>query len=173
MSRRGMALRPVRSLKHIVDVATATVTSVISTIPVIEAVPSPVLANVTEVEEGTRVNAIYLRVEVLATNLFSDVPRIYFLVFKDLANQLSNPSPSGAGIAAQKRQIIHQEMTMIGGKGGGESFPRTAFNGVIRIPPKLRRFGYGDKLFILLQNSAAETTGITNVCIQCIYKEFR
>ncbi len=152
--------------------ATSTVTSVISTIPIIEAVASPVLANVTEVEEGTTIHAIYLRVEVFATNAFSSVPRIYMLVFKDLANQLSNPNPSGSGISPVKRQILHQEMTMVG-NGAQTAFPRTMFQGVVRIPPRLKRFGYGDKLFILLQNDAGETTGITNVCIQAIYKEFR
>ncbi len=94
------------------------------------------------------------------------------LVFKDLANQLSNPAPSGSGISPVKRQVIHQEMTMVG-NGAQTAFPRTMFQGVIRIPPRLRRFGFGDKLFILLQNDAGESTGITNVCIQCIYKEFR
>ncbi len=171
VANRG--LRPVHSLKHIVDVATSTVTNVITTIPVIESAQNPGLANVTQVEDGSTVNAIYLRVEVIATAVFDSVPRIYMLVFKDPGTGLSIPPPSGAGGNADKKFIIHQEMTMVGGKGGVEPFPRTMFSGVIRIPPRLKRFGYSDRLILLFQHDAGEGTGITNVCIQSIYKEFR
>jgi len=51
--------------------------------------------------------------------------------------------------------------------------PRTMFQGVIKIPPKLKRFGVDDRLLVAFQHDSAETTGITSVCVQCIYKEYR
>ena len=58
---------------------------------------------------------------------------------------------------------------------GGSStlFPRTVFKGAIRIPPRLKRFGYKDRLIVLFQHPAAETSAVTQVCVQSIYKEFR
>jgi len=172
MVRRNMAIRPVQSLKHIVDTATSTVLAVITTVPVITAVQNPALANVEQINFGSTVNAIYLRVEVLATNVFSGVPRIYMAVFKNSGGNLVNPSPNGAGSSNNKKYVIHQEMIMIGGN-ETSAFPRTLFNGVIKIPPRLKRFGYNDTLSVLLQNGVGETTGITNACVQCIYKEYQ
>ncbi len=132
----------------------------------------PLLGSPADVKTGCTINAIYLRIEVLATNVFSGVPRLYFTVFKNPGNNLSGPSPNGAGISDNKRYVIHQEMTMTSGSISSTGFPRTAFNGVVRIPKRLRRFGYNDRLSIQLQNGSGETTGITNVCVQCIYKEY-
>ncbi len=171
MSRGALAIRPVRSLKHIIDVATSAVLAVVSTVPVIETVPTPGLGNPTQVHEGSTVNAVYLRVEALATNIFAGVPRVYMSVFKNPGNNLVSPNPNASGIQDTKRYIIHQEMTMLSGA-TLEGFPRTVFQGVILIPKRLRRFGYNDRLSVLLQNGTGETTGISNVCVQCIYKEF-
>ncbi len=174
MPNRRMALRirPVQSLKHIVDVPTSVVLAVRTTIPVIEAVDAPILAGVTQVQQGSTVSAIYLRIELLATNAFSGVPRIYMSVFKNPGNNLTSPDPNASGSNDAKRYIIHQEMVGVG-NGADTAFPRTMFVGVIKIPPRLKRFGYNDRLTVLLQNGAGETTGITNICVQCIYKEFR
>ncbi len=174
MVRRSNALRlrPVNSLKHIVDIVTSTVTAVVTTAPVIIAVDSPTLSNPEQVHQGSTVSAIFLSVEVFATNAFAGVPNIYMYVIKNPGNNLTNPSPSGTGIFDEKRYIIHQEMTMVG-NGALGSFPRTMFKGVIRIPPRLKRFGYKDRLNVVLQHTAGETSGITNVCVQAIYKEFQ
>ncbi len=110
----------------------------------------------------------------MATNQFSGVARIYMSVFKNPGNNLVGPNPNGSGVSDNKKHLIHQEMLMTAGTlSGTDNFPRTLFQGVVRIPPRLKRFGYDDKLFILLQNGSGETTGITNVCVQCIYKEFQ
>ena len=168
------SIRPVQSLKHIIDVPTSTVLAVQSVVPVIEAGSNPSLGNPTIVNEGSTINAIYLRVEVLGTTSFTQVPRVYMAIFKNPGNNISAPNANGTGTNDAKRYIIHQEMIMISGVGlEGSGFPRTLFNGVIKIPPRLKRFGYNDELQVLLQNGAGETTGIANVCVQCIYKEFQ
>ncbi len=166
-------LHPVKSYKHIVDVATSTVLAVQSLVPVVSATDNPVLANIDDVETASTVNAIYLRVEALMTNVFSGVPRLYMAVFKNAAGRLGFPAVAQAGDDDRKRFIIHEEMIMLSGSISSTGFPRTVFQGVIRIPPRLKRFGQDDVLYVILSHGAGETTGITNVCVQCIYKEFR
>ena len=173
MVRFNRSIRPVQSLKYIVDVPTSTVLAVQAIVPIIDAVASPALGSTTQVKEGSTVNAIYLRVEVLGTTSFTQVPRVYMHVMKDPGSGLTIPLANGSGNSQNKKHIIHQEMVMISGTGlTGSGFPRTLFNGVIKIPPRLRRFGYGDRLLVALQNGAGETTGIANACVQTIYKEF-
>ena len=170
--RRGSSIRPVRSLKHIVDIPTSTVLAVASTAIVAQSVASPTLVNTNQVNEGCTINAIYLRVEAISTTSFTQVPRIYMAVFKSPGNDLTNPNPNGTGSSDVKRFVLHQEMVMLSGVPATSEFPRTLFNGVVKIPRSLRRFGYNDRLLVILQNGAGETTGIANACIQAIYKEF-
>jgi len=169
---RGLGLRPVNSLKHIVDTATSTVLATISTVPVIQAVDNPGFALSTQVNIGSTIKWIYLRVEVISTTSWTGVPRVYFTVFKNPGSNLGSPPPNAMGGDNRRKFVIHQEMTMVDGVPDVSEFPRTMFQGVIKIPPRLRRFGVGDVLNVLLQNGVGETTGIANVCVQCIYKEF-
>ncbi len=171
--RMNLAIRPVQSVKHIVDVASSTVLAVLTAIPIIDQQIEPGVGNPTAVHIGSTVNAIYLRVEIVANNQFSGVPRIYMSVFKNPGANLINPNPNGTGILDTRKFVIHQEMIMMAGTlSGTPNFPRTLFQGVIRIPPRLKRFGFNDRLLVLLQNGTGETTGIANVCVQAIYKEF-
>ncbi len=174
MPRRNLAIRPVQSLKHIVDVASSVVLAVQTVIPVIESGINPSLTTPTQVNEGSTVNAIYLRAEVLPTGVYAGVPRVYMSVFKEPGTGLNIPDPNNSGINSNKRYIIHQEMTMVNNPGAdGAVVPRTMFQGVVRIPPRLKRFGYSDRLLVVFQNGTGETSGIANVCIQCIYKEYQ
>ena len=172
MANRALRLRPVQSLKHVVDTATSTVLAVQSVVPVIIAVQNPTLANVEQVNQGATISSIYLRVEAISTTSYTQVPRVYMAVFKDPGGNLAAPNANAVGGTDNKKHIIHQEMIMLSGVPATSEFPRTLFQGVIRIPPRLRRFGYNDELQVLLQNGVGETTGIANVCVQCIYKEF-
>ncbi len=173
MARQALRLRPVNSKKHIIDVASSTVLATLTSIPIIESNDAPGLGFPTQVLSGSTVNAIYLRVEVVANNQFSGVPRIYMSVYKDPGGNAGNPNPNGSGTDDKKRFILHQEMTMMAGTlSGTPNFPRTMFQGVVKIPSRLKRMGYGDRVRVLLQNGSGESTGIANVCIQCIYKEF-
>ncbi len=173
-NRQALRLRPVNSLKHIVDTASFTTGVVITEIPLIQAVASPVLNNVTQVEQGCTVSSIFLRVEVLGSAEFVQVPRIYMAIMKKPGGNPANVSPNAVGQDDDKRFVIHQEMTMVSNQTGGLStFPRTMFQGVIKIPRSYKRFGFNDELVALFQNSLSETTGIVNVCVQCIYKEFK
>lgn len=173
MPYRTRGIRPnIVSVKHVVDVPTSVVTGIVTVIPIADTVDNPILAGVADVATGSRINAFYLRVEVLAVAGFTTVPRVYMALFRNPGTNLANPEPSSLGNDDRKKFIIHQEMTMVAGTTDVQ-IPRTMFEGVIRIPPKYRRNGHDDRWNLLFQHESGETTAITNVCIQAIYKEFR
>ncbi len=171
-SRQATRLRPVKSLKHIIDSRTAVIDGLVTTVPLAETVAVANLASTTEVEDGSNVSSIYLKVEALTTAIWSLQPAVYLAVFKNPGNNLSTPNPNNMGPSDVKRFVIHQEMVMLAqNPADGAQFPRTVFNGVIKIPRGYRRFGYADKLLCLLQGPGG--TGTSQMCVQCIYKEFR
>lgn len=169
--RMNLAIRPVNSIKHVVDVATSTVTAVVSSIPLADATQTAPPANPADVNNGSSIGSIFLRVEVLSTGTFTTVPRIYMAVQKSPGNSIPVVDPNNVGTSDNRRFVIHQEMIMVAE--GDSAIPRTMFQGVIRIPPRLKRFGIDDRLVVSFQHGTGETTAITNVCVQCIYKEFR
>ncbi len=170
------SIRPVNSVKHVVDTASAAVPAGVTTsVIVAQSVDSPTLANVEQVESSSVINSIYARVETLHNSgTWVTVPRVYMLVLKTPGNEVVSPYPATVGSSDAKRFVIHQEMLMqTGSSADSLSFPRTMFNGVIKIPRGYRRFGYNDRLVFVFALDAAETTATVNVCVQCIYKEFR
>ncbi len=131
----------------------------------IKAVDAPVLANVSEVETGSTVNGIYLKVEANATSSAA-LSNFYMIVYKNPGGNITAPVPNTVGSNDNKRFVIHQEMVMF--QQVTNSNPRTIFNGVITIPKGYRRFAPNDLLELQLL-----TPGVTaNYCVQCHYKEF-
>ncbi len=166
--RGGMALRPVHRIKHVVDLQFGIVAGATLGQELIKAVDAPVLANTTEVETGSKVNGIYLKLEINRTGTSSGVlPNFYLAVMKNPGFNIADVSPNSIGSDDNKRYVIHQEMVMTSGQ--DNSNPRTVFNGVIVIPRGYRRFGPNDQLRLIV-----ESPGVAmNVCFQCHYKEFR
>ncbi len=133
---------------------------------VITAVDAPVLANVTQVETGSRVNSIFLKVEISATSTAA-LANAYMLVFKNPGGNLVLPTANTVGSNDNKKFVIHQEMVMI--EKNTTSNPRTLFVGVLVIPKGYRRFGINDQLYV-----SVLTPGVNHeACFQCIYKEYR
>ncbi len=168
-----MAMRPVNSLKHIIDtnglvtLALQSVTDVINTVDN----PDP---DTNQVNIGSSVKSIYLRVEVKGGAVAaSGVENIYMYVMKNPGNNLVQPAADAVGANDNRKFIIHQEMLMTNTATAEASFPRTLFKGVIVIPRAYRRNGVEDRLKVVLQQSAGETNQTTQFCIQCIYKEFQ
>ncbi len=163
-----MAIRPVHRIKHVVD-KSATLTAGTTIVEnLVTTADAPVLANVTQVETGAKVNGIYLRVEVAGNE--SDVgaiPQVYMAIMKNPGDNLGVMDPSAVGISTNKRFVIHQEMVMLQNAVGGNA--RTLFNGVIAIPKGYRRFAPDDKLTINIKSPQLNIA----YCIQCHFKEFR
>ncbi len=166
--RSSNALRPVHRIKHVVDLQFAVAAGATVGQVLIKAVDAPVLANTTEVETGSTVNGIYLKVEISRTGTTSDVlSNFYLAIMKNPGFNIADAPPKAVGSFDDKRYVIHQEMVMT--QGNNASNPRTVFNGVIVIPRGYRRFGPNDQLRAIFE---APGTNM-NVCFQCHYKEFR
>ncbi len=164
--RMNMSIRPVHRIKHVVDNQGATPIATDVGVTLIKAVDAPVLANVTEVETGAKVNGIYLKVEAYATSTAA-LANFYLIIYKNPGGNITSPVPNSVGNNDNKRFVIHQEMVMMEKNTTGN--PRTVFNGVIAIPRGYRRFAPNDLLIATLR-----TPGVTSdYCIQCHYKEFR
>ncbi len=167
--RRQMAIRPVHRIKHVVDLSATLAKATDLPLNLIIAKDAPVLANTTEVETGATVNGFYLKV-VMASNQVTEagaIPNFYMIIFKNVGNNLTAPSPNAVGADDNKRFVLHQEMVMV--QNQVSSNPTTVFNGVIKIPKGFKRFGPNDRLVLIVLSPAVDIS----VCAQCIYKEFR
>ncbi len=161
-----MAIRPVSRIKHVIDGQFGIVLNVRQTVELIKAVDSPVRANTTEVETGSKVNGIYLKVEAYATTAAA-LANVYIAVQKNQGNILTAPILNAIGADDLKRFIIHQEMVMLEQSVNGN--PRVIFNGVIVIPRGYRRMGPDDRLNLYIFAPGVNISA----CVQCHYKEFR
>ncbi len=163
----GNSLRPVNRIKHVVDAQGATALGVVADTQLIAASDTPDLANTKEVQTGSKVNGIYLRVEVVNTGATGVLANAYMAVFKSPGGSISIANPNVIGADKDKRYVIHQEMVML--QMVDNSNPRTLFNGVIAIPRGYRRMGPLDLLIVRVFSPGVELS----FCIQCHYKEFR
>ncbi len=164
---RSMALRPVHRIKHVVDSEGGLTIGATSVNAIVIAVDAPVLGSPTQVETASKVYGVYLKVEVSHTS-GTGRPNCYLAVMKNPGNNLTVVDPTAVGIDDNKRFVIHQEMVMMSGD-AGNGLPRVLFNGVIKIPKGMSRFGPNDRLVVLLQSKTV--TG--DFCLQAHYKEFR
>ncbi len=164
--RRGLNLRPVNRIKHVVDSQQGMSAGTAINVNLILTVDAPVIANTSEVETGSTVNAIYLKVEANATSSAA-LSNFYMALQKNPGNNLGLVAPNAVGADDNKKYVIHQEMVMM--QQVTNSNPRTIFNGVIVIPRGYKRNGPNDRLVLRL---LAPGTNM-NVCVQCHYKEFR
>lgn len=163
---RGLALRPVHTIKHVVDFQLGLVLAVQSNSTVINTVDNPILATAPDVATNSFVKWIYLKVEAYATSSAA-LSNIYMILQKSPGANIVVTTPNAVGIDKDKRWVIHQEMVMLQQSDNGN--PRTLFAGVIKIPKKMQRMGFGDTFVVGILAPGVNC----NVCIQAIYKEIR
>ncbi len=159
-------LRPVNRIKHVIDIQGAVAAGAQVQHVLVLASDTPDLATVNEVQTGSTVNAIYLKVEANATTSGA-LSNFYMMVYKNPGGNIPGFSPKAVGSNDNKRFVIHQEMIMF--QQVNNSNPRTVFNGVISIPKGYRRMAPNDELDVRFE---APGTNV-NFCFQCHYKEFR
>ncbi len=162
-------LRPINSLKHVIDLTGAVTAGTQTEFVVSDAKDNPILTNPAECQTGARVSSIYLDVEVNSTERIEGVPipNCYMMLFKNIGSNLTPPSAASVGTSDLKRYVLHQEMVMLQNADG--SNPRTLFKGVIKIPRGFARIGNDDQLVVIFVCGTFDTT----VCVQCIYKEYK
>ncbi len=163
-----MAIRPVQRIKHVIDLSgTLTAGANIANVVVL-ATDTPTLAVTNSVQTGSKVNGIFLNVEVASNETDAGaIPNVYMAVYKNDEGLAGVLNPSGVGSNPAKKHVIHQEMVMLNNLAGGN--PRKMFSGVVVIPKGMRRFGADDELIVVLRSTAVNIA----FCIQCIYKEFK
>ncbi len=167
--RRGMGLRPVHRIKHVIDSQAGVTLGTQNVTVLIDSIDAPILAGTAQVETGSTVNAIYLKAEVSATS-GTALNNVYLAVMKNPGNNLTAPAANVVGASDNKKYIIHQEMIMLQKFDADVAAnPRVLFNGVIVIPRGYRRMAIGDSLLLLVLAPGANI----DLCIQCHYKEFR
>ncbi len=167
---RGLSIRPVNRIKHVVDAQNAALAGNQTNDDLVDTQDNPVQSTPNQVETGSKINGIYLKLEVRATNAAA-LPNCYMYVFKNPGNALTAPAPNQVGISNVKKYVIHQEMVMLQSEGTGdpEANARILFNGVIAIPKLYRRNGPDDRLKLVLLAPGVDI----EYCFQCHYKEFR
>jgi len=171
MARRySMALRPINRIKHVVDSSQTLAKATTGGFTLANATDTPILAQTSEVETGSKINGFYIRLEVASNEAIvaGAIPNFYMMISKNPGDNLTMPAANAVGVSDNKRFVIHQEMTMIENKGQGSN-ARTVFNGVIVVPKGMRRMGPNDKWQALTLCPALNTVS----CIQVHYKEFR
>ncbi len=172
--RRGNRLRPVHSLKHIIDTNGGITGAGASTTNVVLAHDAPLITNPERVQQGSTVNAIFLRVEVIQQVVAGGIDNIYMIVYKNPGGNTAAPAVDSVGSSDTRKFVLHQEMVMTGNTFGvAAAVPRILFKGVIMIPLRLRRFGFNDVLQVIIGHRTGEVTQQSRFCLQCIYKEFQ
>ncbi len=165
---RFSSMRPIHRLKHIIDAEGALVAGTQSVTTLVKGADAPVITSPTEVETGSKVNGIYLHVEVSHTSGVGR-PNVYLAVLKNPIGTLGTiTNINSLGDSPSKKFFIHQEMIMMSGD-AGNGLPRPIFNGVIKIPKHMQRFARDDLLQVVLLSP----TVAADFCLQCHYKEFR
>ncbi len=164
--RSGSSIRPVHRIKHVRDVQLGLVLNVQSIQILARSVDAPTLAATGDVETGSTINGIYLKVEGYATTAGA-LANLYMAVVKNPGNNLTFPNANAIGADDNKKYVIHQEMVMLEQSVNGN--PRILFNGVIGIPRGYRRMAINDEIQLLIFAPGVNCS----VCLQCHYKEFR
>ncbi len=170
--RRSSQMRPIHSIKHIVDLQNTIPGNATQTFTLVKSVDAPVVSSADEVETGSRVNSFYLNVQTVANTTGAGIKNLYFMIYKNPGANipLANiPSPNQVGQSDFKTKVFHQEMRML--SDAGDSIPVNMFTGVIRIPKFMRRMGINDEISIAFFTPDAGNS--YDSCVQCIYKEYR
>lgn len=173
MARFNRSLRPVQSVKHIVDTNGGITGGTPSVTDVIVTRDTPAAATTNECAVGSTVHAIFLNVQVVPIIAAGGVNNIYMIVYKNPGSSIPAPNVDSVGTSDDRRRVLHQEMLMLGNGNIDTNISRTLFKGVVRLPRSIKRNGILDKLQVVVGHRAAEQTQSSDFCLECIYKEFR
>ncbi len=163
--RRGLGLRPINSVKNIVDLINITVAAGTTTTVALASTVNDYTGGSTEVPIGAKITSMYLFVQ--AINDVLPLTNVDWYVWKGPGNLAATmPIPSGTGGDQNRRYILHEEKGIPGAADDGAA-PLT-FRGVIKIPRGRQRFGEGDVMQIKVRGVSAHTW-----CAKIIYKFYQ
>ncbi len=175
--RRSNQLRPINSVKHIVEASTiiAAITDTV-VLRLVAGVDTYSLADADGVPTGSRVNSFFLSTFAYTEGgeVANEVPLVDWYIIHNPSNRFGTtfdaanlPTPGATGIHKNKRFIIHTEKGLSGGGDASLAGVPMVFKGVIGIPKKMRRIGEDDEFLVCYRANFA-----TKVCAQAIYKHY-
>lgn len=162
--RRGaMRLRPVNSVKNIIDSTTIGVAAGVQTkISLAETINAYTGANPKDVPIGAKVSAIYIFFQILPQAAQGQVD----MFIGKFPPGVTVPAAGATGGSSARRFVLHEEKGIPGTFNNGAS-PLT-FRGVIKIPRGKQRMAEGDEVLIKFACSTAY-----DACVKCIYKFYQ
>ncbi len=175
--RRSNNLRPINSVKHIVEASTiiAAITDTV-VLRLVAGVDTYSLADADGVPTGSRVNGFFLSTFVYTEGgeVSNEVPLVDWYLIHNPSNRFGTtfdaanlPTPGATGIHKNKRFILHTEKGLAGGGDASLSGVPMVFKGVIAVPKKMRRIGEDDEFLLCYRANFA-----SKVCAQVIYKHY-
>lgn len=160
--RRSLALRPVNSVKNIVDSTNLGVTGATNTVVDIAVAVNAYTGAVTDVPIGAKVNGIYLFFQIACDSTNANVDA-YVAKYP---SGTTPPAPGATGGNVFRRFVLHEEKGLPGAYANGNN-PLT-FRGVIKIPKGRNRFAEGDKVSVVLRGAQQYS-----FCLKAIYKFYQ
>ncbi len=159
--RRGLSLRPVKSEKEEITWSNlAQNNSTTTEIVIAIGTDNPTTAS--QVEIGDTVKSVFFEFNIAAETITN--PKVLHWLVEKIPSLGTGNDPSIYD-AVNKKQILHRGMEMLP-KDVATVFKRIF---VVKIPPRLRRIGDGDKIVYRYKTSSTETI---NNCGIAIYKHF-
>jgi len=159
---RGMSLRPINSVKDIVDGVFLGVAAATTTTFTVSSTVNDYTGVVATCPIGAKISSVYVFAQVLPTLGTANVD--WFMA--KIPTGVVLPTPGATGGNAARKFILHEEKGIPGNAGDG-AYPLT-FKGVIRIPKGRQRMAEGDVIRILFRG-----VDIHNICVKAIYKFYQ
>lgn len=166
MPRRGLALRPINSVKNIVDGTFIGVAASVTTNVLIGDGVNTYAGGTTEIPIGAKVRSVYLFFQIQPQAAQGNVDAFFFKASPTEATALLAVTPGVTGGSTSRRFILHEEKGIPGIYNNGAS-PHT-FRGVLKIPRGRQRIGEGDKIYLRIRCSTAY-----DACVKVIYKFYQ
>jgi len=148
-----MMMRPVNTLKHVVDNQQAIPAGSSQDVVLVQTVENAVSTAAPNCDVGSNVRSIFLNVQVVnltdATGLLNNC---YMYLFTNPGSNIpgaSFPPVNEVGTSAQRKLIFHQEMAML--SDANDSIPITLFKGVLKIPRNIQTVCSSSALFDLYE----------------------
>lgn len=167
---RALSLRPVKSEKHETTWSNlgqnASTTKIV---PLIESVAGEPTSGV-QVETASTVRSIYIESNLNGVDNSGAVQVFHWMIYKDPSGLFGSLDPTTYD-TDKKRFILKRGMEMLPeiplGSGGTVQTKRIF---VVKIPPRMSRWGESDKLTLSYKSTSASNI---NFCGIAIFKEFK
>ncbi len=164
MPRRSLAMRPINSVKNIVDFTGLGEAAATTRTILLASVVNDYAGASGTIPIGAKLSSIYLFVQMI--NGDSSVANLDWYVQKAPFG-VPKPTPGATGGDVARKYILHEEKGIPGNALDG-AYPLT-FKGVIRIPRGRQRMAEGDEVRFVYRSGG----GTSNTCLKCIYKFYQ